>query len=113
MLEIIAVLVLVMAAAAAILLPLSWLLGRILVTEPPSILEWVRMMLSVDARPAPVKSITAAAGKSASMILPQSSGLWGLVIRGTLYLLGLVSEAYASAWIYILFVLVGYLLLGR
>jgi hypothetical protein len=112
MFEIVTALVVVMAAAAAILLPLSWLLGRMFTTEPPSASEWLRVILPTDARPAPLGDVVAAARSSFSVVLPWSSVLWIVATRGVLYGVGLIGAAYMSAAVYILVAVALYVFFG-
>ena len=104
MLEIFVALVVVMTAAAAILLPVSWLLGRMFITEPPSSSEWLRVIVPIDVRPDPPGNVAAATGASISMVSPWSA-LLAVVIRGTLFVVSLIGALYVLAWTCIFIVL--------
>jgi hypothetical protein len=104
MLEIVTALVVVMAAAAAILLPVSWLLGSMFTAEPPSASEWLRVVVPIDARPDSLGNVATAAGSSVSMASPWSA-LLAVVIRGTLFVVSLIGAVYVLAWTCIFIVL--------
>jgi hypothetical protein len=97
MLEIVTALVVVMAAAAAILFPVSWLLGNMFTAEPPSASEWLRVVVPIDARPDPLGNVAAATGSSISIVSPWSA-LLAVVIRETLSVVKLIGVLYVLAW---------------
>jgi hypothetical protein len=112
MLEIVTALVVVMAAAAAILLPASWLLGIMFTAEPPSASEWLRVIVPIDARADSLGNVAAAAGSSIFTVSPWSSAFLASVIRGTLLVVSLISALFVSAWTCFLIALALYVFFG-
>lgn len=85
MLEILFALAAVMAAAAAILLPVSWFLGKMFTTEPPSSAEWLKVFWPADVMPVPnwgfAVAVTTAVSAAVPMPIMTSSALACTIIR--------------------------------
>ncbi|KRR18799.1 hypothetical protein [Bradyrhizobium retamae] len=98
MLEIALALVKVMAAAAVILLPISWILGKVLTTEPPSLPEWVRVFWPTDVRSAS-KEATAIASPASNFLL--SPTMRSVAVYGA-KLVSMAGALYWSVWLVLL-----------